>query len=475
MIDNPVRWGAVDTLPGQEPFLHQYGASTHVGRIRENNEDSFACDSEKELWIVADGMGGLGFGEVASAISTLTVTKMIRNGHGVNRAIEQAHVEIKAYAESEGKGTNMGTTIVLLLSQRSRYNIFWVGDSRAYLLDNNELSQITVDHSLVQSLIEQGELTEEEARKDSRKNVVSRALGVRELETVRADSVSNKWSPNQKVLLCSDGLTDCVSDADIGTILQQEGTDQELADQLIAAALKAGGNDNVTVILVSASETTRLDDSDTSVPFGSRSDDTELPTPGGAQARSNSEVVKHLDKKQSGNPGTQLDLTIPDIRADVPALVEPASKDVWVTSLFGSRLMVLTVIAVVLLLLLYVGTKTHSSTEGAAKPAPFSQKQDISAQPKPVFPPLDLPSDGSIIQVGIFSLLDGAEDKQLILADLGLEPYIQKRSTEDGLFYAVLLGPLSPEVYETTVVTLNSNNLTFFQRPSRGFRAVVGH
>jgi protein phosphatase len=451
--------------------LHQYGASTHVGRVRDNNEDNFACDVEKALWIVADGMGGLGFGEVASAITTLTVTKMIRDGHGVNRAIEQAHAEIKAYADSEGKGTNMGTTIVLLLSQRSRYNIFWVGDSRAYLLDSNELSQITVDHSLVQSLIEQGELTEEEARTDSRKNVVSRALGVQELETVRADSVSNKWSPNQKVLLCSDGLTDCVSDAEIAAILRQEGTDQELADQLIAAALEAGGNDNITVILVSASETTRLDDSDTHDPFRGRSDDTESPTLNGSQTRSNSQVhqFEHLDDKQSRNPGTQLDLTIPDIHADVPVLVEPASKDVSSTSLFGPRLMVFTAIAVVLLLLLYVGTKTHRSTEAAARPALFSQTQNFPAQPEPVFPPIDLPDDGSIIQVGIFSLLDGAEDKQLILVDLGLVPYIQKRPTEDGLLYAVLLGPLSAEAYETTVATLNSNNLTFFQRPSRGF------
>jgi len=470
MIDNSVRWWAVDTTPMQEPFLHQFGASTHVGRIRDNNEDSFACDREKELWIVADGMGGLGFGEVASAITTLTVTKMIRNGHGVNRAIEQAHSEIKAYAESEGKGTNMGTTIVLLLSQRSRYNIFWVGDSRAYLLDSNELSQITVDHSLVQSLVEQGELTEEEARTDSRKNVVSRALGVRELETVRADSISNKWSPNQKVLLCSDGLTDCVSDAEIGAILRQEGTDQELADQLITAALKGGGKDNVTVILVSASETTRLDDSDTHNPFGKTGDDTESSTLNGSPTdiAAQDHQAKHLDDQQSENPGTQLDLTIPDIRADVPSPVA-ASKKVSTKSLFGPRLMVFTAVAVVFIFLLYIATKTHSSTEAAAKPAPFSQKQDISAQPKPVFPPIDLPDDGSIIQVGIFSLLDGAEDKQVTLVDLGLEPYIQKRPTEDGLLYAVLLGPLSPEAYEKTVATLNSNNLTFFQRPSRGF------
>ena len=132
--------------------MHQYGAGTHIGNVRENNEDSFVCDAESELWVVADGMGGLGFGEVASAISTFTVTSQIRDGHGVNQAIELAHQRIKEYAQSEAMGTNMGTTIVLLLSQGSLYNIFWVGDSRAYLYDK-ALTQVTIDHSLVQNLM----------------------------------------------------------------------------------------------------------------------------------------------------------------------------------------------------------------------------------------------------------------------------------------------------------------------------------
>ena len=143
--------------------MYQYGAGTNVGNVRDNNEDSYVCDDEKDLWIVADGMGGLGFGEVASAISTYTVTTLIRNGHGVNQAIEIAHQTIKDFADSDGLGTNMGTTIVLLLSHGSLYNVFWVGDSRAYLFDNGNMKQITIDHSLVQSLIDQGELTKEEA------------------------------------------------------------------------------------------------------------------------------------------------------------------------------------------------------------------------------------------------------------------------------------------------------------------------
>ncbi len=246
--------------------MHQFGASTHVGKIRDNNEDSFACDAEKELWIVADGMGGLGFGEVASAITTYTVTKMVREGHGVNQAIEVAHKRIKEFSESDGLGANMGTTIVLLLSQGSLYNIFWVGDSRAYLVDNEKFEQITVDHSLVQTLIEQGEITPEEAATDPRKNAVTRALGVQGLETVRADSTSDRWQPGQKILLCTDGLTDCVSDQNIEAILRGDGSEQEICDQLVEAALEGGGKDNVTVIVISASTVARAGDSDTHVP-----------------------------------------------------------------------------------------------------------------------------------------------------------------------------------------------------------------
>ncbi len=255
--------------------MQRFGAGTHVGNVRDNNEDSFVCDEENHLWIVADGMGGLGFGEVASAITTFTVARHVRDGHGVNQAIELAHRRIKEYADSEGMGTNMGTTIVLLLSQGSLYNIFWVGDSRAYSYRQGELSQITVDHSLVQSLIDQGELTREEAESDPRKNAVTRALGVQELDTVRADSISEKWQAGQRILLCSDGLTDCVPHDQIEEILANGRTNQEQVDELVNRALEHGGKDNVTIVLVSAPEAAGQHDSDTHVPEGVGNSDTK--------------------------------------------------------------------------------------------------------------------------------------------------------------------------------------------------------
>lgn len=241
-------------LPPPQEFslqLHRCAASTNLGNARDNNEDTYVCIAERGLWIVADGMGGLGDGEAASAITVYTLVTMIKQGHGVNQAIETAHQIIKEYASSDAQGTNMGTTLVLLLSQGSLYNIFWVGDSRGYLF-NGSLKQITRDHSLLQSLVDKGELTAAEAELDPRKNAITKALGVQQLESVRADSISGKWQPGEKILLCSDGLSDFVDDEEITQILRAEGSDQDRVDNLIEKALSAGGRDNITVVLVEA-------------------------------------------------------------------------------------------------------------------------------------------------------------------------------------------------------------------------------
>ncbi len=316
--------------------MYQYGAGTNVGNVRDNNEDSYVCDEDKDLWVVADGMGGLGFGEVASAITTFTVTRHIREGHGVNQAIELAHKNIKEYAQSDGHGTNMGTTIVLLLSHGSLYNIFWVGDSRAYLYDAEGMKQVTVDHSLVQSLIEQGELTKEQAITDPRKNAVTRALGVQELDTVRADSISERWQPGQKIILCSDGLTDCVSDKDIEANIRRGGTDQEIVDRLIEAALAGGGKDNVTVIVVSAPSTTKAADTDTHVPGNLGRDDTHVPR--GDAAPTDQTEINHRNNtnqqrnvantaRDSSKPTADIDQSLRQLSLDIdlhePDLHEP--------------------------------------------------------------------------------------------------------------------------------------------------------
>lgn len=245
--------------------LHRYAANTNLGNARDNNEDTYVCIAERGLWIVADGMGGLGDGEAASAITVYTLVTMIKEGHGVNQAIATAHQIIKEYASSDAQGTNMGTTLVLLLSQGSRYSIFWVGDSRGYLF-NGSLKQITRDHSLLQSLVDNGELTAQQAELEPRKNAITKALGVQQLETVRADSISKKWQPGEKILLCSDGLSDFVDAEEITQILRAKGSDQDRVDNLIEKALSAGGRDNITVVLVEAPASVAKTESDPEVP-----------------------------------------------------------------------------------------------------------------------------------------------------------------------------------------------------------------
>ena len=438
--------------------MHEFGAGTHVGNLRDNNEDSYVCDPAKDLWIVADGMGGLGFGEVASAISTYTVATQVRDGHGINQAIELAHKRIKEYADAEAMGTNMGTTIVLLLSQGSLYNVFWVGDSRAYLYENNSISQLTTDHSLIQSLIDQGEITREEAEFDPRKNAVTRALGVQELETVRADSISEKWKSGQKILLCSDGLTDCVSNDNIAAILAQDAPDQQLVDELIQAALAGGGKDNITVIVISASKTAGRNEHDTHVPEDI-TDSTHVPL-----TSSNREAYTASGDETQRNPRSNAMATAPISRPDS---TDPdqnrRDKNPWFEwkQWIGASFIVLAI-------LLF----SRLTTADKMQPAPFSTAEliqlddsDNNALTRQDIPDIDIPEPARHIQLGLFSRLEGAELAQQNLSKQGFVPYIEKRLADDTTHFAVLLGPYRDQARMDAMLShLDAEGITYFER-----------
>jgi len=436
--------------------LHEFGAGTHVGNLRDNNEDSYVCDPVKELWIVADGMGGLGFGEVASAISTHTVATQINEGHGVNQAIELAHKRIKEYADNEGMGTNMGTTLVLLLSQGSLYNIFWVGDSRAYLFDNNQIEQLTTDHSLVQSLIDQGEITAEEAKSDPRKNAVTRALGVQELETARADSVSEKWQPDQKILLCSDGLTDCVSADDIAKILAQEGTDQTRVDNLIEAALAGGGKDNITIIVVSASESAKKPESDTHVP-ADVNDSTHVPMDSVAKRNRYKAIATSSQRGVLASPAAQA-------HQDVHQEVHQEAPKRWfnLQNWIGAFAMVFAVIV-------FARLTTADRAEPSEFPAPqLLQLETENAIPvaRRGMPDIKLPETGTVLQLGLFSRLEGAETRQQEASSKGYVPFIEKKIAGNEVQYVVLLGPYyDQQSVQTTSKGLEREGIKYFERP----------
>ena len=229
----------------------EFGHSTHVGLRREHNEDTYYADADLGVWLVADGMGGHEHGEVASAIARDTLVAEIHKSTPLTRAVQLADEEIIKHSNRRSEALPMGTTIATMrLVNEREYEIAWVGDSRIYLW-NGGLKQISQDHSYVQELIDQGAITVEQARSHPHRNVVTQALGVTDPQSLRVETVRGDFQPGMQILLCSDGLTEEVGDAEIAAILARtELSAQECVDQLVLAALDGGGADNVTVILV---------------------------------------------------------------------------------------------------------------------------------------------------------------------------------------------------------------------------------
>jgi serine/threonine protein phosphatase PrpC len=245
-------------LPGTAPVnplqesacMIEFGLLSHVGLRREHNEDTYYGDSELGLWLVADGMGGHEFGEVASAMARDSIVREVRAGTSLSMAIQRADEELIDHSRRRSDALPMGTTVAAVQLHKDRFEVAWVGDSRAYLW-NGRLQQLSQDHSYVQELIDQGAITAEQARSHPHRNVVTQALGVTDPENLRVETISGELKPGMQLLLCSDGLTEEVDDAEIErTLGRSDLSAQECVDQLIVAALDGGGSDNVTVLLL---------------------------------------------------------------------------------------------------------------------------------------------------------------------------------------------------------------------------------
>ena len=228
----------------------EFGNTSHVGLRRELNEDTYYSDAVLGLWLVADGMGGHEFGEVASALARDAVVREVSAGRSLTEAIRSADEDIIRQSRRRADSLPMGTTVVALRVVENRFELAWVGDSRAYLW-NGQLRQLSSDHSYVQELIDQGAITPEQARSHPHRNVVTQALGVTDPESLKVETISGELRPGFQILLCSDGLTEEVDDAAIAAALAQtEMSAQECVDSLVSAALDGGGSDNVTVVLL---------------------------------------------------------------------------------------------------------------------------------------------------------------------------------------------------------------------------------
>jgi len=229
----------------------EFGHLTHTGLRRELNEDTYYGDSELGLWLVADGMGGHEYGEVASALARETVVREIRQGSSLSQAIRTADEEIIRASRQRTDSLPMGTTMVALRVSGNRFEVAWVGDSRAYLWRDGQLAQLSQDHSYVQELIQQGAITVDQARTHPQRNVVTQALGVTDPQNLNVETLAGELKPGMQLLLCSDGLTEEVDDGHIAQVLgHTECSAQECVDGLVAAALDGGGSDNITVVLV---------------------------------------------------------------------------------------------------------------------------------------------------------------------------------------------------------------------------------
>ncbi|MDE2307803.1 MAG: serine/threonine-protein phosphatase [Xanthomonadaceae bacterium] len=228
----------------------EFGHGTHVGLRRTRNEDTYHADASLGLFLVADGMGGHQHGEVASALVRDAVVDLIARGHGLIEAIQGACERLRERTGDSPDMLPMGTTIAVLHLAGDGYEVAWVGDSRIYLWQR-ELRQVSHDHSLVQALVEAGQLDPAQVRQHPQRNVLTQALGVTAAEQLHIGLARGRLEPGMSFLLCTDGLTEGVGEASIARIVAR--TDlaaQECVDQLLLAALDEGGDDNITAIIV---------------------------------------------------------------------------------------------------------------------------------------------------------------------------------------------------------------------------------
>ncbi len=229
--------------------------ATHVGRVRDGNEDAvYPVEDESTVGpvivAIADGMGGHAAGEVASA-TAISAAVGASDESAVAR-VEAANAAVLAAAAESSARAGMGTTLTLAIFwPDGRLEMGHVGDSRAYLLRNDRLTQLTIDHTFVRELIAQGRLAPEEAATHPRRHMLTRTVG---MENVRVDSLDIHLLPGDRVMLCSDGLTGMVSDTRVARILSNTPVPADAVWSLVEAANAAGGLDNTTVAVVDVAE-----------------------------------------------------------------------------------------------------------------------------------------------------------------------------------------------------------------------------
>ena len=239
----------------------RYAALSDVGRVRKQNQDSWMADHKQGLFMVSDGMGGQARGDLASRIVVETLPPLLHNrlsgkldlaSPDTARIIKTALADLSRKVRDEGRKrpdlTGLGATLVAALVRGYRAMLFHMGDSRAYLLREGKLSRLTRDHSIVQMLLDSGEIQPQDAAHHPAKGRITQAIGMK--GRARADTQLVELTPGDRLMLCCDGLTDMLTDGDIERTLRRQTVPDTACKHLVAMANANGGRDNITVVLV---------------------------------------------------------------------------------------------------------------------------------------------------------------------------------------------------------------------------------
>ncbi|MET1254949.1 PP2C family protein-serine/threonine phosphatase [Aliikangiella maris] len=244
---------------------------SHRGAVRKLNEDAYLERPDLGLWLVADGMGGHHGGNIASNLIVDELNKMADHNFKdrfellswLHRSIDSANTELRNLAKSRYKGGVVGSTVVALLLDQNGYTLTWAGDSRAYLLRDRLLTQITKDHSQVNDLVDSGVINEEEAEAHPLANVITRAVGAD--DTIEMETMHGEFQNEDIFMLCSDGINKELVDLEIAELLVN-GSLMESRRALIYSALVRKARDNVTVVLVKVNKKVVAEYCDTTIP-----------------------------------------------------------------------------------------------------------------------------------------------------------------------------------------------------------------
>lgn len=231
-----------------------FAARTDVGRRGGQNEDAIGWDPNGHLWFVADGMGGHAAGAVASQLVKETLVPLAESG-APEEAVLKAHQAVAADAATHPEHSGMGATLVSAWLDKGVCRVVWVGDSRAYLWRNRTLEPLTRDHSYLEELRKLSDLSEEELQNHPERHLVLQSLGIGDPVPSMTET---RLRAGDWILLCSDGLTDELTDSEVARVLATVNTVEDGADALIRAALEKGGRDNVSVVLLASEGTGRF-------------------------------------------------------------------------------------------------------------------------------------------------------------------------------------------------------------------------